>query len=57
MITERMLYIGDGVYAESNGYDVRLWTARDDGTHYLHLEPDAVQHLVTFLRDKGWEIR
>lgn len=57
MTSEPTVYIGDGVYAEFNGYDVQLRTNREDGKHFLHLERDAVQHLVRFLRDKGWEIR
>lgn len=40
------LYIGDGVYACWDGMSVLLETERDNGTHYIYLEPSHIQNLV-----------
>lgn len=40
------VYIGDGVYASWDGMSVLLETERDNGTHYIYLEPSHIQNLV-----------
>ena len=32
-------YIGDGVYAEDDGFGIWLTTKRENGTHRIYLEP------------------
>lgn len=32
-------YIGDGVYASFDGFQLRLWTEREGGTHEIFFEP------------------
>lgn len=56
-MTEHPIYLGDGVYAELEGFQVELRTNRLEGKHWLTLEPDAIQTLVLFLRRKGWTIK
>ena len=40
------VYIGDGVYARWDGMSVLLETERDNGTHYIYLEPEHIQNLI-----------
>lgn len=40
------VYIGDGVYARWDGFAVKLTTERNNGTHFIYLEPDHVQRLI-----------
>lgn len=45
---ESPVYLGDGLYAEFDGWQVRLWADRGpDGLHEVFLEPEV---LVSFLR-------
>ena len=39
------VYIGDGVYARWDGMAVLLSTERDNGTHYIYLEPQHVENI------------
>jgi hypothetical protein len=41
-------YIGDGVYASFDGYAVWLQTQREDGRHWLVLEPAVMRSLNDF---------
>lgn len=43
------VYIGDGVYARWDGMTVLLETERDNGTHYIYLEPAHVENIVKLL--------
>ena len=45
----RKLYIGDGVYAEYDGFAVTLSTERESGVHWLVLEPDHLDTLNQFI--------
>ena len=38
-------YIGDGVYAEYDGFGVWLTTERENGTHRIYLEPQMIEDL------------
>ena len=40
------VYIGDGVYARWDGFAVKLTTERDNGTHFIYLEPAHVHRLA-----------
>lgn len=35
-------YLGDGLYVGSDGYNLRLYTERPDGWHYVGLEPEVL---------------
>jgi GT2 family glycosyltransferase len=41
-------YIGDGVYAGYDGYQVWIYTDRDDGRSYIALEPDVLDALADY---------
>lgn len=42
-------YIGDGVYASFDGYQVWLRTPREDGNHEIALEPPVLAALNAFV--------
>lgn len=46
------VYIGDGVYARWDGFAVKLTTERDNGTHFIYLEPDHVQRLAKLINSE-----
>ena len=43
------VYIGDGVYARWDGFAVKLTTERDNGAHFIYLEPAHVQRLAKLI--------
>lgn len=42
-------YIGDGVYASFDGYNVRLRAPRENGDHFVALEPDVYKALQRWI--------
>jgi hypothetical protein len=44
------VYIGDGVYARWDGMTVLLETERDNGTHYIYLEPQHVESIAKLIQ-------
>ena len=38
-------YIGDGVYANFDGYQIIIKTHREDGTHYIAIESAVLKSL------------
>ena len=46
----KQFYIGDGVYAEDQGFQIRLFTQRVlNIEHEIYLEPEAITTLFKFL--------
>jgi hypothetical protein len=45
----KKVYIGDGLYAEYNGYCITLRTPRDDGEHFVVLEDDVMQQFLLWI--------
>ena len=43
------VYIGDGVYARWDGMTVLLETERDEGKHYIYLDPAHVENIVKLI--------
>lgn len=43
-------YLGDGAYLTFTGYDYIVWTERENGTHFVHLESGAVNNLAMIAR-------
>jgi hypothetical protein len=41
-------YLGDGVYASFDGYQIWLKTERENGWHEIALEPPVVSALVAY---------
>lgn len=48
-------YIGDGVYASFDGYQIKLRTNREFGDHEIYLEPGAFMSLMRF-GEQIWKI-
>lgn len=46
----RKTYLGDGVYAEFDGFAVWLSTPREDGEHRIALEPDVYDALAAYIK-------
>lgn len=46
-------YLGDGLYAEEEGYMIKLTTERINGTHVIYLEPEVFEVLVRYA-EKVW---
>ena len=45
-------YLGDGVYASFDGYQIWLSTVREDGiTHRIALEPEVYDALHQYMQD------
>ena len=43
-------YLGDGLYVECDGYQLRLFTDRgQDGVHEAYLDPDVFTNLLSFV--------
>lgn len=45
-----IVYIGDGVYASFDGYQVWLRTERYGGIHAVALEPECIQALDEYVK-------
>jgi hypothetical protein len=43
------IYLGDGLYASFDGYQVRLRAPRADGDHEVYLDQSTLQAFVEFL--------
>ena len=41
-------YIGDGLFASFDGYQIKLRAPRENGDHEVYLEPQAFAELVRF---------
>ena len=48
---DRREYLGDGLYAEFDGYQFRLFTQREEGEHEVYLEPDVLQRFNHFVAE------
>jgi hypothetical protein len=44
-------YLGDGVYAGFDGYQIWVWTARDDTTHSIAFEAETLASLAKYTAD------
>ena len=52
---QRQTYIGDGVYASFDGYQVWIRTQREGGWHEIALEPAVYDRLREYARSVGVE--
>jgi hypothetical protein len=43
-------YLGDGLYVETDDFMIKLSTERENGTHYVFLEPEVIDALLRYLR-------
>jgi hypothetical protein len=42
-------YLGDGLYASFDGWMLTLKTSREDGEHWVGLEPEVLEALLQFV--------
>lgn len=47
-------YLGDGLYASFDGGGINLSTPRASGEHYVYLEPEVFEELISFAMKVGW---
>jgi hypothetical protein len=50
---EKETYIGDGVYAAFDGYQIWLRAPRIGGDHVIALEPEVWNKLVDWIQEIG----
>jgi hypothetical protein len=43
------MYLGDGVYASYDGWQIRLRTSREDGDHEIYLDGQTFSALKLFV--------
>ena len=48
------IYLGDGLYAETDGFGIILTAPRENGEHYVYLEPDVFDAILQFAMKIGW---
>ena len=51
---DKETYLGDGLYASFDGYQIKLRAPREDGDHEVYMEPEvytALQAFVTKLKE------
>ena len=52
-MTEEPAYLGDGLYATNDGFGITLSALREEGTHYVYLEPDVFDALIQYAKEIG----
>jgi hypothetical protein len=50
---DKETYLGDGLYASFDGWQVRLRAPREEGDHVVYLEPAVVEELQKFIDGLG----
>ena len=49
MMAEREVYLGDGLYSSFDGYQFVLRAPREDGDHWVALEPVVLETFLEFV--------
>ena len=49
------VYLGDGLYASFDGWQIQLRAPRENGDHFVALEPEVLDNLITFIKSLGWK--
>jgi len=47
---DKETYLGDGLYASFDGWQIQLRAPRPDGDHLIYLEPAVIVALAAFMR-------
>jgi hypothetical protein len=48
-MSERETYLGDGLYASFDGWQIRLRTSREGGDHEVYLDATVLRAFLTFV--------
>lgn len=46
-------YLGDGLYADCDGYQIRLYADRETGRHEVFLDRYVLEALIHYAKDLG----
>ena len=49
-------YLGDGLYASFDGFQVRLRAPRIDGDHEVYLESNVLFSFIEYLKSLGFKV-
>ena len=49
-MSDKEMYLGDGVYASFDGWQICLRAPRENGDHVVYLEPQLFEALLRFAR-------
>lgn len=56
-MTDTETYLGDGLYASYDGYQIRLRAPRENGDHEVFLEDGVLIRFLEFVeQSQGWTI-
>lgn len=44
-------YLGDGLHAEFDGFGIKLYCDREDGEHWVYLEPFVYHELIYWVKE------
>jgi hypothetical protein len=48
-------YLGDGIHAKFDGWDIELRVQHEFAEHYIVLEPESMVALYQFAKRCGWK--
>lgn len=49
MSTVKETYLGDGLYASDDGFQIALRAPREVGDHFVYMEPEVISAFIRFL--------
>jgi hypothetical protein len=52
-MNQKETYLGDGLYASFDGYQIKLRAPRENGDHEVFLEAPAIKSFVAFCVSQG----
>ena len=52
------MYLGDGLFASFDGFGITLRAPREEGNHFVYLEPAVLKALMKFIEQQDFtEVR
>lgn len=53
---KKEVYLGDGLYASFEDYQLKLRAPRENGDHIVYMEPIILMNLLNYIKtQEGWE--
>jgi hypothetical protein len=53
--TKEEVYLGDGLYASFDGFQITLRAPRWEGDHFVALEPNVFEAFLGYAKSIGWK--
>lgn len=50
MLMKTEVYLGDGLYASWDGYQIKLRAPRMEGDHEIYMEPEVIMAFKAYLK-------